>query len=160
MWNSVGHMTKSPVMLVTWLQTISNSFSSNFESNLHLVTCNYLPESSSSSSSLSAFLAAVPFLTTGVALAGVAFFTTLGGGVCKFKEITLIECFLNYWTFPKLPKKTWQTQIYCTSSSSSLLSSSLDSSSTSFGGGGAFFFWVACLFAACKRRNTIFFFKD
>lgn len=43
----------------------------------------HLPESSSSSS-LSAFLAAAPFLT-GAALAGVAFFTALGGAACDIK---------------------------------------------------------------------------
>lgn len=60
----------------------------------------YLPESSSSSSSLSAFLA-VPFLT-GAALAGVAFFTTLGGGVCKFKENILISLLFKYLAYQKL----------------------------------------------------------
>lgn len=54
----------------------------------------YLPESSSSSSSLSAFLAALPFLTAGVPLAGVAFFTALGGGACRFKEI-ILSYFIN-----------------------------------------------------------------
>lgn len=121
-----------------------------YHSSSFILDLYYLPESSSS---LSAFLAGVPFPTL-VPLAGVAFFTALGGGACSFLK-------KNYSN--KKKKKTLNTTFYilaikylrqrlCTSSSSSLLSSSLDSSSTSLGGGGAFFFWAACLFAAFKRN--------
>lgn len=122
-----------------------------YHSSSFILDLYYLPESSSS---LSAFLAGVPFPTL-VPLAGVAFFTALGGGACSFLK-------KNY-SNKKKNKKTLNTTFYilaikylrqrlCTSSSSSLLSSSLDSSSTSLGGGGAFFFWAACLFAAFKRN--------
>lgn len=121
-----------------------------YHSSSFILDLYYLPESSSS---LSAFLAGVPFPTTLVPLAGVAFFTALGGGACSFKKNynNNKKHLIPHFTFYFLAIK-YLRQRLCTSSSSSLLSSSLDSSSTSLGGGGAFFFWAACLFAAFKRN--------
>lgn len=114
-----------------------------------------LPDSSSSSSSLSCLAGAFPFFT---AFAGTVFFLTaaLGGGALIYIHLEKKYTQLNNsdWNTDNV-LRSWEKKMLPLTSSS--LSSSLDSS-TSFGGGGAFFFGgtsFTCFFAPCKFQAQI-----